>query len=137
MNNKLVVLGIFVLVVFFAYIKSCSDRNSLRNDFNVANATVLSVYEFRNSGNQIFVEFKFSISDKPRIISHTAIVCGKSNLDFMKRLLVGKTMQVFYQKSNPENCEMGLEKSIYNKYDFKVPQELSLLINSIDSVCIK
>jgi hypothetical protein len=121
---------LIVIILFNVWLQ----ENKLRENFKIVKGEVIKIETFRSSGKTIFLKFEFD-NNNQKIISKASLPCEKNNKSSLERLLIGKNMDVVYEKTDASNCEMLLQESSYKKYNLAMPDELASLIDSIAVIC--
>lgn len=134
MKKKTITMILFLLLILAIFFNTWLQSKKRKENFEIAKGVVTGTETFWNSGGTVFVKFEFKVGNK-NIVSKTSIPCNKSNKLLIERLLVGKNMDVVYEKDDESNCKMLLEKSMYEVYNLKIPDMLSPLIDSIAAIC--
>lgn len=133
--SKNVILGIlFLLVVLFGIYKGCDEVSSLHHNFQVGTGEIIDIETFHNSGGEIFVKFITRVGNND-ITSKTGIHCDNSHKPAFKKYLIGKKLEIVYEKTDPDNCEMLLTREGYETYKLVPSTASTIILDSINSIC--
>jgi hypothetical protein len=130
-----VVPGILILLmVLFIFYKGHKEISRLHHNFQVGTGEIIDIETFYNSGGQIFVIFITRVG-KDDITSKTSIFCEKKNKPAFKKYLIGKKLEIVYEKTDPDNCEMLLTREGYETYKLVPSKASAIILDSINSIC--
>lgn len=132
-NSNMVL--VFILIIFIVGI-GIFNRGSLENNFEVSIGEITDMGLSRNSGNTIFIKFKFSVKNDLHY-GNTGIICDRHKKYILRDILLSKKLLVVYDKKNFDNCKMLFRKSDYSKYKLNISPDYLKVINSVDSICSK
>jgi len=134
MEKRSIKITIAFLLFAFVLVMGIFRKSSLRNNFEVSTGEIIEMGLSRNSGNTIFFKFKFSLNND-LFYGNTGIGCDRLKKAILSDLLLGKKMQIIYDKTNVNNCKMLFKKSEYDKYQLDISPDYLPIINIIDNIC--
>jgi len=122
--------GILVIIVLFAIFR----QRALKSNFAIEKGYIYEFGNSRSSGNRIFFKFRFSLKGVT-YYGNSAMPCARENKIHFQSWTYGKSVQVIYNKANPDNCRLLLTKEDYKKYGLSVPEVYRVQTDLIDSLC--
>ena len=134
MNSKNIKIFIGVLLIAFIFIVGTIKKNSLKKNFELTNGEVYELGQSRNSGNTIFLKFRF-FNNCDLVYGNTGIPCDRVNSPAIRNILLGKKAQILYDKEDINNCKILIRKSDYEEYKLPISKDYLPLINLVDSIC--
>jgi len=106
----------------------------LENNFQLA---IGHIYDFGNSrgtGSTIFFKYRFSVNGQ-MFYGNSGLPCDRAKRINFQSWINGKKVQVVYEKSKPDNCDVLLSREDYKQYSVEIPTEYNMQIKMIDSLC--
>ncbi|WP_205510097.1 hypothetical protein [Longitalea arenae] len=134
MKKNITSIVVFVIIVSFIVYKAVTQESRLMRDFKRSTAEIIDIETFHNGGKNIFIKFKAKIDGK-ELTSKTSVDCAKSKKAVFKDYLIGKKLDIVYERTDPDNCKMLLTRKSYQKYKLIPSNESAMVLDSIESIC--
>jgi hypothetical protein len=128
----LIVLALFLgLIASVIYIEWANTHKRKQN-LTLTKGNIVDVRsEIMDGSHAADITYMIKIDGKD-IIRTTRITCEKSNILFM---LMNKQMDVVYEKNNPENCELLLNRSSYREYKLLLSKDVLQVLEAMKVTC--
>jgi hypothetical protein len=127
----LLVVVLFLALVAFTFYKELNSADKLKKSRAITKGVIVQAgKEMMNGSTNMDVTFIIQIDGKD-FTRTTRITCPGSAGFF----LYNKTMDVVYEKGNPENCQMLLSRKDYHQYNLLPPKDILHVLEELEAAC--
>jgi hypothetical protein len=121
-------LGLIACVIFIEW----ANTHKRKQNFTLTKGNIVDVRsEIMDGSHAADITYMIQVDGKD-IIRTTRITCEKSNILFM---LMNKQMDVVYEKKNPENCELLLNRNSYREYKLFPSKDVLRSLEALEITC--
>jgi Na+/H+ antiporter NhaC len=124
------IIVVFLLMIAFVVYKDKRNENKRKQNRGMTKGIVVGItQDAMNGGHLVEITYKIQVEGK-EITRMQKFQCGS-----WATLPINITLDVVYEKGNPENCELLLSTSAYKTYDLRPPKEILYLIDVLEGSC--
>jgi hypothetical protein len=126
----LFIIVLFLLMIAFVVYKDQHNENKRKQNWSLTKGTVVNITQDAMNGSRL-VEITYKIqADGKDITSMSKVKCTEWLM-----LPVNISLDVVYEKGNPENCELLLTRSAYKTYNLRPSKEMFNILETIIASC--
>lgn len=131
---RLLILTFFLCLIAYLIYDEIARPQKRKNKFGMAKCVITNVTFDVMTGHSAEISYKAQMNGK-EIIRTKRVASDKCSNMAKFFILMNRSMDVVYEKNDPDNCELLLTRKEYKEYKLMPPRDILNIIDDLEIAC--